>query len=290
MASKTKKTEKNNFKGRLLDDIRKLDDVVFKFSDLEKTRKFRGITLDPRSGHLLVTDIHCKEVCIVDVRERGQIVDYFKLKDSGSATNGIAVTSEGLIAVSDYYGKKVGLYTPKGEFVRLLTEDLGGPNGVCVDQNGNIFVADSAHKRIRVFGSQGNMLYEYGNNTPERKLEPGNTLNWPFQVCSAVDGLTYVTDVQDNNVKVFDCEGNFVRKIGVGKLNGPSGITMSCEGYIVTSSIKADNNAVSFFTVNGMLRHSLSPLDKGGESRGVVTHDDGFIFVTDDINHSIIKL
>ena len=290
MASGKKKAAKIPSKGRLLDDIRKLNDVVLEFSGDGKARKFRGIVYNQRTGHILATDIGQKEVCCMDMHTDGTVVNSFKLHNSGSATNGIVVTDEGLILVSDYYSKNIKSYTEEGEFVSVFTSEVRGPNGLSVSPNGLVFVADSCSKTVIAFGKHGNKVYEFGNQTPERKLEPPNAFKWPFQVCVAPDGYTYVSDVQDNDIKVFDSDGLFVRKMGEEVLKGPSGITMCAEGYIVTSSLKADNNKVSFFTTNGRLRHSFSPLQNGGESRGVAVDDCGFLYVTDDVNKKIVKV
>ena len=80
--------------------------------------------------------------------------------------------------------------TKDGEFTR--------PNGVTVDDEGNIIVADSRNHRIQVFSSSGVFLKKFGTNG----TGPGE-LDRPCGICMTPDGLIAVVDFGNTRVSLF---------------------------------------------------------------------------------------
>ncbi len=77
-----------------------------------------------------------------------------------------------------------------GQFIR--------PNGVAVDDEGNIIVADSRNERIQVFSSSGVFLKKFGT----KGTGPGE-LDRPSGVCISPEGYIIVVDFGNNRVQVF---------------------------------------------------------------------------------------
>jgi hypothetical protein len=67
-------------------------------------------------------------------------------------------------------------------------------------------------------------------------------------------------------VSVLSVEGEFVRHVGVGKLNGPTGVACSAFDEIVVASYW--NYRVFVFSAGGEMLHSMG----GGTFSGVAMH------------------
>jgi tripartite motif-containing protein 71 len=77
-----------------------------------------------------------------------------------------------------------------GQFLR--------PQGVVVDQEGNIIVTDSRNHRIQVFQPNGNFLCKFG----APGTGPGQ-MDRPSGICLTPEGLVIVVDFGNNRVQIF---------------------------------------------------------------------------------------
>lgn len=76
-----------------------------------------------------------------------------------SCPAGIAVDSEGHIAVADLKNLSVQIFDPEGAFLKKLGDDseskkggvFGKPTGVAISGHGNVIVADRGQHTIQVF-------------------------------------------------------------------------------------------------------------------------------------------
>ena len=101
-----------------------------------------------------------------------------------------------------YYLKK---YFEEKKIVNFLffyqgTEDgmFTRPNGVAVDEEGNIIVADSRNDRIQVFSSSGTFLTKFG----VKGTAPGE-FDRPSGICISPEGIIIVVDFGNNRVQMF---------------------------------------------------------------------------------------
>ena len=72
------------------------------------------------------------------------------------------------------------------------------PNGVAVDEEGNIIVADSRNDRIQVFSSSGTFLTRFGG----KGTAPGE-FDRPSGICISPEGIIIVVDFGNNRVQMF---------------------------------------------------------------------------------------
>ena len=84
----------------------------------------------------------------------------------------IAVASDGSFYVSDGYGNsRVVKYSATGKYLfewgrkGLKKGEFNLPHGICVDEKGNVYVADRENKRIQVFDSTGGFLEQWNNKS-----------------------------------------------------------------------------------------------------------------------------
>ncbi|SLM29355.1 putative Peptidylamidoglycolate lyase [Desulfamplus magnetovallimortis] len=128
----------------------------------------------------------------------------------------IAVDSSGNVYVSDSsdefdnsntydHAHRIQKFSPDGELLATIgaygSDDgqLNYPFGIDVDDNGNIYVADSRNYRIQKFSSSGEFLGTVG----EFGAGPGQFM-LPYDVATGKDGKLFVVDSFTNTVQVFD--------------------------------------------------------------------------------------
>ena len=172
------------------------------------------------------------------------------------------------------------------------TNELGKfnlPQQIAVDDNRNIYVADSGNAKIQKFSNNGNFLLSWETNS----FENGKSSS-PVGIVTYENNV-YVVDERQHTIQKFDNNGNFVSKWGefgteYGQFNKPQGITIDSNGIIYVADSK--NHRIQQFTADGEF---LSSFGKYGSGDGklktpvdVAVHDD-FIYVSDPGNYKIEK-
>jgi tripartite motif-containing protein 71 len=143
----------------------------------------------------------------------------------------------GYVYVSNAYYNTVQCFDNSGSGIPVLefggTGNIDGkfnfPSRIAVDRvNGNIYVIDLGNSRIQKFTHDGIYLMKWGT----RGTGVGDELKMDQDSGIYVDTSerVYVADSLNNQVKVFDANGNFILKIKSG--GKPSGIVVDSQGYI----------------------------------------------------------
>lgn len=121
---------------------------------------------------------------------------------------GIAIDpNNGNIVVSNTPENRILIFNSKGEFIRKVgNQDLSRPRGIAIDDDSNIFVADSGNNRIRVFSEDGTleMTKEYGHLSPAQGF-----LHNPYGIVVDRDGNVVVADQGFSRIVTFSKEGLF---------------------------------------------------------------------------------
>jgi sugar lactone lactonase YvrE len=110
--------------------------------------------------------------------------------------------------------------TGPGEFNR--------PEGLCVDVQDRLYVADSCNHRIQVFSSDGHFLRAYG-----RAGKGLGELSYPYDVCVDRAGRQYVCEFGNSRLQVFDANDRPIEIIGgpgaePGRFANPWGLALDC--------------------------------------------------------------
>lgn len=131
--------------------------------------------------------------------------------------NGVAVGPDGSIYVADTWNYRVQKFTPEGEYVTSWgqrgeygvaaqaepTDGFWGPRAVVVDNQGQVYVADTGNKRVRVYTADGQWLRDIGSGGS------GNgQLDEPSGLTISPNGLLYVADTWNRRISVFNLDGS----------------------------------------------------------------------------------
>lgn len=129
----------------------------------------------------------------------------------------VAVNRQGEIFVCEYGPcERVQRFSPDGRRCLQVIGRAGlGPGefnraeGLDVDAQGRLYVADSCNHRVQVFGPDGRWLRSYGR--------PGTglgELSYPYDVRVDAAGYQFVAEFGNSRIQVFDPEGRPVEIVG----------------------------------------------------------------------------
>ena len=124
--------------------------------------------------------------------------------------------------------------TANGEFNR--------PEGLDVDGQGRLFVADSCNHRIQVFSGEGKWLASYGSAGSGK-----GQLSYPYDVRVDGAGFQFVCEFGNSRIQVFDREHQPVEVIGragsaPGEFSNPWSIALDSHGNLYVAD--AQNHRV----------------------------------------------
>jgi ABC-type Fe3+ transport system permease subunit/DNA-binding beta-propeller fold protein YncE len=114
--------------------------------------------------------------------------------------------------------------TGPGEFNRA--------EGLCVDAQDRIYVADSCNHRIQIFSSDGKFIRAFGR--------PGSgkgELSYPYDICVDRAGRIYVCEFGNSRIQIFDANCQPLEILGgpgtePGKFNNPWGVALDSAGNL----------------------------------------------------------
>ncbi len=186
---------------------------------------------------------------------------------------GVAVNKNGIVYVADSYNNVIrkvtadSTFTLAGDTIQGFADASGTaarfnePLGICVDKNGNVFVADTYNNRIREVSPAGNVTTFAGNGSPGYSGDGGPAtaaeFYLPVGVAADTNGNIYVTD-----------NGNYViREIST------NGIISTFAGAGVTGYLNGRKDTAEF---SGLY--------------GIAADDSGTVYVTEYVNDDVRKI
>eukprot|EP00058_Branchiostoma_floridae_P002417 XP_002587905.1 hypothetical protein BRAFLDRAFT_87293 [Branchiostoma floridae] len=139
------------------------DGTVMARFDLEKIDYFRGIAVDVRTNHILVTDAYQDAVHVF--RPDGSLVRTVRHPEGKMIHQRyVTVDGEGNILVSDRDSNFVYVFDESGKFLFQFggkgsgEGQLRNPSGICTDSSGHIIVADRGNERVQIFTRHGEFV------------------------------------------------------------------------------------------------------------------------------------
>jgi uncharacterized protein (TIGR03663 family) len=168
------------------------------------------------------------------------------------------------------------------------------PAGLAVDQEGNLYVADSGNNRVQKFSPDGIFLAEVGG------AGSGNgQFNEPWGVAVDAQGNVYVADTWNHRIQKFDKDLKYVTQWGSptsdlknprpGEFWGPRDVAVDAEGNVWVADtgtsrvLKFDGNGTQLATLGG----PGAELGKLDEPVGIEIAANGDVYVADAWNARI---
>jgi sugar lactone lactonase YvrE len=194
--------------------------------------------------------------------------------------------------------------------------DLASPEGIVVDKDGNLLLADSLNHAILKIDTQGYVTHMAGNgqrgfNGDGIKATEAS-LSGPYDVRIDSQGNVYIADLFNHRIRKVDRNGVITTVAGSGaagysgdggpavnaKLNMPYGIILDSQDNLLIAD--SDNNVVRKVGQDGIIRTIAGRGERGYEGDGgpalnakfdspqaLAFTDDGRLYVDDEHNNAI---
>ena len=214
-------------------------------------------------------------------------------RDGHFVTPRAADFKDGILVVIDKTGR-LQRFDQHGSFLSawsLPPTGNGFPTGVTLDDQGNIWIADTHGHRVRVLDPLGNELLIFG----EYGTGDGQFL-YPTDIAFQHDGLVLVSEYGGNDrISVFDHAGNFLHAFGkhgkgAEEFRRPQSIAVHPETNLMYITDSA-NHRIVVYDINGTLISTFGSVgNKSGEllyPYSIVVLHDGTLLVTEFGNNRL---
>jgi DNA-binding beta-propeller fold protein YncE len=216
--------------------------------------KPKGMCRD-KDGNIVVLEPHYSR--INHYTPAGQLVAQWGTHGTNTAElafpRSVAVNSRGDVLVSEYgLTERVQCFSgDTKKFIRHIGKAGNGPGefnraeGLGIDAQDRIYVADSCNHRIQIFSPDGEFLATFGR--------PGAALgdfSYPYDVRIDAQGFQYVCEFGNSRIQIFDPQHRFVEMLGgpgaaPGKMSNPWAIALDSRGNLYVAD--AGNHRVLKF-------------------------------------------
>ena len=232
---------------------------------------------------------------------------------------GVAIGRDGTLYISDAGdSNRIRKLTREGTLLTVAGEKEGfadgihasfnTPSGLALDDEGNLYVADTGNNRIRKVTTEGVVSTVAGNGSAGYMDGPASSAEFNGPIGLAIDSQNniYVTDTYNDRIRKITADGvvtTVAGSVGPGYRDGPannSQFDTPC-GIVV----KADGTLIVADTGNGRLRQISPALDvttlgvnfDGDPNRnwlrspiGLALTHDGFLYVTEHDRGTIVQI
>ena len=195
-----------------------------------------------------------------DWRKLGKCQKVIQHTPGGWRYNGVAVNSEGLLAVTDDWNRCIHLLRRDGALVRSIRKGMLGRNlwGITFDLEGNVWVTDCDKNKILKLSQDDRLLQTIDHAGSKR-----DHFNLPLGVSVSPEGLVYICDSGKHHVTVHDEEGMFLfafgsKESGPGCFDGPRDVTFGSDGLVYVTDV--GNNRVCVWSKEGSFQRDFKTM------------------------------
>ena len=238
------------------------------------------VIVDYTNNCVIVLDCN---MTLLSVIGQGSDHDYSRLIDP----NGVAVSKDGIIAVSD--NLQVKKYSLQGKLLSVIGNKRGSnngqfktPRGLVFSSNKMLYVVDRYNHRIQVFHENDKFAFTFGS----KGSDPGQ-FQHPIRIVIDTDNRVLVSDLDGNHINLFSCTGSFISRMPCDR---PYAITVSPDGYIIAGCV-GGNNKVRVWSPTHQLIHQFGK--KGSQQgefntiNGMALNSTGTVYVVEYVNNRL---
>ncbi|ORV75559.1 serine/threonine-protein kinase PknD [Mycobacterium gastri] len=209
--------------------------------------------------------------------ESGQTVVPFTGLDFFSP-GGVALDNAGSVYVTSQsmYGRVVKLALESHTQTVLPFTGLYQPQGLAVDANGTVYVADFNNRVVKLAA---------GSSTPA--VLPFTGLNYPQGIAVDAAGNVYVADRGNDRVVKLDVRSNTQADLPFTGLNHPDGVAVDASGTVYVTD--SDNDRVLKLNPGSSTPTEL-PFTGLAVPSGIAVDTAGAVYVTDHETGKVVKL
>ena len=226
-----------------------------------------------QDGHLMVCDTHYFRLLFYTLE--GELVEERTIGgvngrgpgEFGFLTDAVQ-DSKGNIYISEYGDyDRIQKFTPTGEYVYQWGEhgeapgQFQRPQGLAMDENDHLWVADASNGRIQIFDVSGNEP-KLDRTWGKPGAKPGE-LSYPYEIFLDGEGHVFVCEFGNHRIQKFDLNGNSIGIWGSagkesGQLHQPWAMCWDSERAIHV--VDSYNNRIQRFSAS-QLDNSTSSAD-----------------------------
>lgn len=211
------------------------------------------------SGKIFVADYRNNRIVVLNENNGERISEWCHTEMMDP--EGIAADRFGNIYVASYGNGKILKFDQEGNLICTWTnssfdekQKLVHPHGIFIKDN-SVYVTElMGDIAVLVYDLNGNLLRKFGNSNGSWKLKYPTSV-WVYK------NNVLVADAVAHQVKVFNCDGVFLRSLGKyglgeGQFFYPYGVGVDSKGIIYVGDTK--NNRVQFFSWEGNFLGKIS--------------------------------
>ena len=201
----------------------------------------KGLCID-RQGRVVVNEPHYSRVN--HFSPDGRLLARWGIHGTNAGElafpRAVAVNSKGEVFLSEYgLVERVQRFAPgAGGFVATFgragqrSGEFNRAEGLCIDSEDRLHVADSCNHRIQVFNPDGTFRMAFGTGG-----SGSGELAYPYDICVDREGFQFVCEFGNSRIQVFDAAGKSVEIIGgpgsePGRFNNPWGVALDGAGNL----------------------------------------------------------
>lgn len=156
---------------------------------------------------------------------------------SFNTPSGLAIDDDGNLYVADTGNNRIRKVTPEGAVSTIGGDGnagyvdgpaaqarFNGPIGVAVDNQGNVYVADTYNDRIRKISSDGQVT----------TVAAGHTFDTPCGIAVTTDGSLIIADTGSNQLRKIGPDGNVINNTD---LSRPVGLALTHDNFLYVTEL-----------------------------------------------------
>ena len=197
----------------------------------------------------------------------------------------VAVSNEGLVAVTDGVKKCVHLHASDGTLVKSIGKGKLGVflYGVAFDLNGNVWVTDGGSNKVLTLSQEGQLLH-----TIHHASSDADCFSDPYGVSVSPEGLIYICDSGNHRVTIHDEEGHHLLSFGCfgtgpGCFDRPVDVAFGSDGLIYV--VDFENKRVCVWSKDGVFERMFKPQYAPSY---ISATSDNHLFITSSSSHIVM--